>query len=700
VLQPSAVIARPEPVDDSPSGPDDRALLFWAGVWLAVWLVAIKSFHLGLAGTPAREVGQRYLRALAAISYADVVFVSVFWAFARAVLAAAGRWPSVRAAVAWGFIVCAAGLCLYAVANVIMFGIFGGFLTYPLLAIVGDVRMLRSSVTMYLRPGVIAGLVLLPLVYITLVWLSARRGDALPSMLDRFARTRAGSLVASALKAIRKGGGTSIEPRVSSTRDAGPGDGSYVRAAVAGALALAWIVVGADAYASRWTTRSDRPVAENPAWLFMSSWWRAMRASDLVEMSSTFDAADLADFAPLGTRATLPPRGPAVRQPLNVILIVLESVGARWTSLHNPLYEGTTPSLVAESSRALVFNDFYAHIGRSSNSLASILLSTYPKLDFRDITDEYPHLSGTSLASIFESHGYRTAFITPSDMSWASWSSFLEGRGFRDIRDEHQLACTEPLSSWGVEDRCMFEGVLSYIAEAPARPFFIMGWTQQTHHPYEPTPGVPLLGLVREPVADEYELNRYLNVLRETDRHLGRMFDALRETGLDQQTLVVVVGDHGQAFGYPHEGSYMQGRTIYEEDGHIPLLLWQPRRFRNVKRSNTIGGHVDLAPTIVELAGLPPAADWQGRSLIDGKHVPRAYFYVAEDRFKLGVREDRWKYIYDLREAREELYDLVRDPDERHNVAASEPIRSARLRQRLAAWTEANRRRYQREEAK
>ena len=51
----------------------------------------------------------------------------------------------------------AAFLCLYAVANVIMFGIFGGFLTYPLLALVGDVRMLRSSVTAFLRPGLVAG---------------------------------------------------------------------------------------------------------------------------------------------------------------------------------------------------------------------------------------------------------------------------------------------------------------------------------------------------------------------------------------------------------------------------------------------------------------------------------------------------------------------------------------------------------------
>ena len=91
--------------------------------------------------------------------------------------------------------------------------------------------------------------------------------------------------------------------------------------------------------------------------------------------------------------------------------------------------------------RALVADNFYAHIGRSSNSLVAILLSAYPKLGFRDVTEEYPPLPGTSLASVFQGRGYRTAFVTPSDLTWAEWGSFLDGRGFSELRDMHQLAC-------------------------------------------------------------------------------------------------------------------------------------------------------------------------------------------------------------------------------------------------------------------
>jgi arylsulfatase A-like enzyme len=240
----------------------------------------------------------------------------------------------------------------------------------------------------------------------------------------------------------------------------------------------------------------------------------------------------------------------------------------------------------------------------------------------------------------------------------------------------------------------MVDDMIDFVDREAGRPFFLMAWSQQTHHPYEPTPGVPLLDLIRESTIDEYELGHYLNVLHETDRHLGRLFEAIRRAGLDENTIVVVTGDHGQAFGYPHD-TYIQGRTIYEEDVHVPLMIWSPRIYRSGTRSKTVGSHVDLAPTIADFTGIPAAPDWQGRSLFDAGHPPRAYFYVAEDEFKLGVREGAWKYIFDLREGVEELYDLDGDPTEQRNVVASQPRIGARLRQRLAAWAEANRRQYE-----
>jgi phosphoglycerol transferase MdoB-like AlkP superfamily enzyme len=617
----------------------------------------VKAYYLGVPALVALSYHLDYLRSLAAISYVDVLFAAGAWASARVLLAFAGEGSLAAAAVVSLFLAFSAAASLYAVANVIMFGIFGGFLTYPLLALIGSVRMLSSSIWAHLTPRVALALIALPATHLAMVEATVR---LLPARAPRWKR----------------------------------------REGVAFLSLGVWILLGQYAFSTVWATRQDRKIAQNPHWVLLSSWWHS--GDGAVRMTDRFPPEDLRDFDPLGAqppstasiirRIARPAGERLARRPPNVIVLVLESVAARWASLNGGVYE-STPSLRAESSQALVFDNFYAHIGRSSNSLAAILMSVYPRLDFRDLTDQYPRMPGTSLAAVFRDRGYRTAFITPSDLAWAGWDKFLSGRGFSELRDFHALPCSGMISSWGVEDRCMVDGMIAFIDRNRSNPFFLMGWTTQTHHPYEPTPGVPLIDMEREPVPDQWELGRYLNVLHETDRHLSRLFEAIRAGGLDHDTLVVVVGDHGQAFGYPHN-SYIQGRTIYEEDVHVPLMLWFPRTYRLPVRSKVIGSHVDLAPTIADLAGLPAAPDWQGRNLFDSGHPPRAYFYVAEDHFTLGVRDGNWKYMFDLREGAEELYDLDRDPNEQHNLAATEPVLTATLRQRLAAWTEANRRQY------
>jgi arylsulfatase A-like enzyme len=236
------------------------------------------------------------------------------------------------------------------------------------------------------------------------------------------------------------------------------------------------------------------------------------------------------------------------------------------------------------------------------------------------------------------------------------------------------------------------DGVLRWIADDPNRPFFAMAWTVQTHHPYEPSPGRAQIDYFgdRRPV-DDYDLGRYLNALSETDRQLARLFATLRQRHLENDTLVLVVGDHGEAFGAPHE-TYGHGTGLYEEHVHVPMLLWSPLLFPHGGRSPIVGSHVDLNQTIVDVLGIPPASSWQGRSLFDPARGSRVYFFLANDDYQMGMREDGWKYILDVTTGRQELYDLSTDHDEQVNVAADHPEVCKRLRQRLAARAEADRR--------
>ena len=642
-----------------------RRRLFWAAVWFGVVLLATKAFYLGWPRPLSAGDAADYVRSLAAISYSDLWFATGLWILARLVLSGIERWPNAVSALSIAFACMSAFFCVYAVANVVIFGVFGGFLTYPLLALVGDVRMVRSSVGAHLTLPVLTGLFGVPAVY------------------------------AAALAATTRW--TASRPKL------------WTPQVFTAVFVCGWTLIGQGTWDQVWRGRADRRVAANSEWVFLTSLWHALDGAAAVRMPDQFPASDLADFEPIGSNGILPAairkasaaldaRVRAARRPPNVILVVLESVAARWTSVNGGPYE-TTPTLRAESAHGAVFENAYAHIGRSSNSLIAILLSTYPKLDFREITEQFPALPGTSLASVFKDRGYRTAFMTPSDLSWAGWDRFLDRRGFGQVLDYHDLAsCPEKLSSWGVEDRCMVDAMIDYVNKERERPFFLMAWTTQTHHPYDVSPGVPELNLLKEHTPDDWELGRYLNIVHETDRQLARVFEAVRQAGLEKDTLIVVTGDHGQAFGYPHENIYIQGRTAYEEDVRVPLMFWYPRAYRASARPKTIAGHVDVAPTIAELAGVSAAPEWQGRSLLDTRQPHRAYFYVAEDSFTLGVREENWKYIYDLRDGTEELYDLDRDPTEQHNVAAAEPQRSARMRQHLAAWTEANRRQYEKVE--
>ena len=125
---------------------------------------------------------------------------------------------------------------------------------------------------------------------------------------------------------------------------------------------------------------------------------------------------------------------------------------------------------------------------------------------------------------------------------------------------------------------------------------------------------------------------------------------------------------------------------MYQEGIRVPLVIWSPGQIAKPRRVATVGGHVDLNPTVMDLLGRPPVASWEGHSLFAPDRPPRAYFYAANDQYLLGVREGNLKYVYSLTRGREELFDLANDPEEKTNLAASHPQQCRVLRQRLAAW--------------
>lgn len=191
---------------------------------------------------------------------------------------------------------------------------------------------------------------------------------------------------------------------------------------------------------------------------------------------------------------------------------------------------------------------------------------------------------------------------------------------------------------------------------------------------------------------------QYLETLLGIDESIGRVLNYLKENGLDKSTLVVYMGDNGFSFG---EHGLIDKRHMYEESMRVPLLVWCPEMIdANTKVSEMIQ-NIDVAPTILEWAGIKKPEQMQGESfapLLQGKEVPWRdkifYEYYWEDAFPqtpsiFGVRTDRYKYIFNHGVwTINELYDLQSDPYEVYNLIrdSAHQKMSHRLRDEMWTW--------------
>src|SRR5206468_11905991 len=136
-----------------------------------------------------------------------------------------------------------------------------------------------------------------------------------------------------------------------------------------------------------------------------------------------------------------------------------------------------------------------------------------------------------------------------ADLRQEHCDEFLAHRRFDAVKDQRGFHCDTPLcrastSNWpfldGVDDECTASALLQWIQADPRSPYFAVLWTMMTHYPY-------FAGETETDFGVGEKFNRYLNGLRHDDRMLGRVLEALEESGQDRSTLVVVTGDHGES---------------------------------------------------------------------------------------------------------------------------------------------------------
>lgn len=172
------------------------------------------------------------------------------------------------------------------------------------------------------------------------------------------------------------------------------------------------------------------------------------------------------------------------------------------------------------------------------------------------------------------------------------------------------------------------------------------------------------------------------------DREVGRLLDWMQQTGRLQNTIVVLMADHGEGFG--EHGMVQHGNRPYDEQSHVPLIVWAPGVAP--ARVATPVSTLDIAPTVLSYLGVTPIADAEGIDLLSG-NLPDRPIFVETPRngvdvtfFAYSVTSGDWRLIYDVVGSTIELYNLKDDPLELHNRADSERAKLAELKTVMASW--------------
>ncbi len=366
----------------------------------------------------------------------------------------------------------------------------------------------------------------------------------------------------------------------------------------------------------------------------------------------------------------------------NIIVVALESTGARYLGLH-----GASPDAMPNLSRlarsGVVFEYAYAAYPESIKGLWAVLCGAAPAPNTEAVDYAADRLPCAGLPASFAAAHYRTGLFHSGRFLYLGMEHIVRGRRFDVLCDAGCVGGVHE-SSFGTDDLATAKRVLTFIDETPRdRNFLAFYLPIAGHHPYS-SPGPPLTGPF--PVADE--IDRYRNDLWRGDRALGALIDGVEHRGLGDRTLWLLYGDHGEAFRQ-HEANVGHSIFLYEENVRVPFVIAAPGLLAGV-RAPQIASVIDIAPTLLELAGLPVSATIEGQSLLDGR--PRvARFFTDWAETRLGLREDRWKLLHDPVAGRTRLYDLTLDPDERTDTAAAQPERAARYVTALTAWSAARR---------
>jgi arylsulfatase A-like enzyme len=351
-------------------------------------------------------------------------------------------------------------------------------------------------------------------------------------------------------------------------------------------------------------------------------------------------------------------RWPAERGPLdysrpdlsgyNVLVISIDALRAR--NLGSYGYgRPTSPAMDALAARSLRFARAFSQSTKTFESLPSLFTGLYPTnlpriYGHRKVRGKqylfYLGSEAETLAELYRARGYETAGF----VQFRSIGRQGLDRGFKTFR------ATPKMTAAAIQEM-----------KKAKKPFFVWLHYGYPHAPYAPK-GKPLFGTGT--------IDRYDGEIRRADDQVGELTRFLRESKLEEKTIIVITADHGEEFG--EHGGRFHAPKLYSELLHVPLIVHVPGI--QPRAVDAIAELVDVAPTLCELTRLKPdCAGFDGESLLgllEGERAKQPHSAYAEIQLperglvRRSLYTDRYRLIDDIEKGRLELYELASDPGE------------------------------------
>jgi arylsulfatase A-like enzyme/tetratricopeptide (TPR) repeat protein len=367
----------------------------------------------------------------------------------------------------------------------------------------------------------------------------------------------------------------------------------------------------------------------------------------------------------------------------NVVLVTLDTTRADHLGCYGD-GDATTPNVDALAREGVLFANASSAAPLTLPSHASIMTGMYP-------THHGVRINGntalgqdqTTLAEALAAQGYETGAFIAAFVLDGRWGL---GQGFAHYDDRFDLSKYKVLDLGGVQRPAnqVVDSALEWMQARRGAPFFAWVHLYDPHTPYDPP----------EPYRSRYGpaglAGLYDGEIAFADQELGRLLSWLRSSGLEERTVIAVMGDHGEGLGSHGEGTH--GYFVYDYALRVPLVVKAPLPGLAGVRVESQVSLVDVFPTVLALAGVETADEVHGRSLLPLMLHPRgdseafAYGESMTPNLQFGwsalhsLRTPRYKLI---KAPRPELYDLATDPGEQANVFDQKADLGERMMRRL-----------------